>query len=85
MSIVVTGSIAFDYLMSFPGKFTELEAPGAQPGDKEVPEPSGMPAPHRHPPAVPVVEVADQADPPRIRRPHGEGEALDPVMAGRRS
>ena len=23
MSIVVTGSIAFDYLMSFPGKFTE--------------------------------------------------------------
>ena len=24
MRIVVTGSIAFDYLMSFPGKFTEL-------------------------------------------------------------
>ncbi len=23
MSIVVTGSIAYDYLMSFPGKFTE--------------------------------------------------------------
>jgi adenosine kinase len=23
MSIIVTGSIAFDYLMSFPGKFTE--------------------------------------------------------------
>ena len=23
MSIVVTGSIAFDYLMSFPGRFTE--------------------------------------------------------------
>src|SRR2546423_5172200 len=23
MSIVITGSIAFDYLMSFPGKFTE--------------------------------------------------------------
>ena len=23
MKIVVTGSIAFDYLMSFPGKFTE--------------------------------------------------------------
>ena len=23
MNIVVTGSIAFDYLMSFPGKFTE--------------------------------------------------------------
>jgi adenosine kinase len=22
MSVVVTGSIAFDYLMSFPGKFT---------------------------------------------------------------
>ncbi|MDR1988952.1 MAG: carbohydrate kinase family protein [Acidobacteriaceae bacterium] len=27
MSIVVTGSIAFDYLMSFPGKFTELLLP----------------------------------------------------------
>jgi adenosine kinase len=23
MQIIVTGSIAFDYLMSFPGKFTE--------------------------------------------------------------
>ena len=23
MTIVVTGSIAFDYLMSFPGRFTE--------------------------------------------------------------
>ena len=23
MKIVITGSIAFDYLMSFPGKFTE--------------------------------------------------------------
>ncbi len=23
MKIIVTGSIAFDYLMSFPGKFTE--------------------------------------------------------------
>jgi adenosine kinase len=27
MKIVVTGSIAFDYLMSFPGKFTELFLP----------------------------------------------------------
>jgi adenosine kinase len=27
MTIVVTGSIAFDYLMSFPGKFTELLLP----------------------------------------------------------
>jgi sugar/nucleoside kinase (ribokinase family) len=27
MSIVVTGSIAFDYLMSFPGKFTEQLLP----------------------------------------------------------
>jgi len=27
MKIVVTGSIAFDYLMSFPGKFTELILP----------------------------------------------------------
>jgi adenosine kinase len=28
MSIVVTGSIAYDYLMSFPGKFTEHFLPG---------------------------------------------------------
>jgi adenosine kinase len=28
MNIVVTGSIAFDYLMSFPGKFTEHFLPG---------------------------------------------------------
>src|SRR2546428_13992691 len=27
MNIVVTGSIAFDYLMSFPGKFTEQLLP----------------------------------------------------------
>ena len=27
MKIVVTGSIAFDYLMSFPGKFLELFLP----------------------------------------------------------
>src|SRR6185295_12408894 len=27
MKIVITGSIAFDYLMSFPGKFTELLLP----------------------------------------------------------
>src|SRR5437868_6141837 len=27
MKIVVTGSIAFDYLMSFPGKFTEIILP----------------------------------------------------------
>src|SRR6187549_2458346 len=27
MSLVITGSIAYDYLMSFPGKFTELLLP----------------------------------------------------------
>ena len=38
MKLIVTGSIAFDYLMSFPGKFTEhflatggLDAPPAGP------------------------------------------------------
>src|SRR3954447_25148571 len=27
MSLVITGSIAYDYLMSFPGRFTELLLP----------------------------------------------------------
>ncbi len=33
--------------------------------------------------AVPLIEVADDADPSRIRRPHGKGDAVDAIDAPR--
>jgi hypothetical protein len=36
MKIVVTGSIAYDYLMSFPGKFTEHFAGTHEPRQPEL-------------------------------------------------
>ena len=42
-----------------------------------------MPPPHRHAPAVPVVEIADHADPARVRRPDREGDPLDAFMHDR--
>src|SRR5512135_629868 len=42
-----------------------------------------MPPPHRHAPPVPPVEVADDADPTRVGRPHGKRHALDPVVDDR--
>src|SRR5712675_1711471 len=56
---------------------------GAQPGHEDLPEPAGMTLAHRHAAAVPGVEIADQADPPRIWRPDREGDALDAVMHDR--
>src|SRR5260221_6772135 len=38
---------------------------------------------HRHPPAVPGVEIADDADPAGVGRPYRKGDALDPVMHDR--
>ena len=55
-----------------------VEMTGAQARDEQFPEPADIS--HRHPPAVPAVEVADDADPARIRRPHREGDALDTLM-----
>src|SRR5690348_15123589 len=60
-----------------------VKMPGAQSGDEELPEPAGMQPPHRHAAAVPAVEIADDADPPRIRCPYGKGDALDAVMHDR--
>ena len=34
---------------------------------------------HREEAAVPAAEVAEYADAPRVRRPHGEGDAVDAV------
>ena len=35
--------------------------------------------PHRMPPRIPVIEIADHADAARVRRQHHEGDALDAV------
>ena len=35
--------------------------------------------PHRMPPRIPEIEIADHADPPRIGREHHEGDAVDAV------
>ena len=60
-----------------------VEMARAQPGHENLPEPAGMAPPHRHAPAVPAVEIADQADPPRVRRPDRERDALDALMHDR--
>src|SRR6516162_1916287 len=53
---------------------------GPQPGDEEFPEPACFPAPHRHAPAVPGVEVANNADPARIGCPQCKGNPLDALV-----
>ena len=35
--------------------------------------------PHRMPPRIPEIEIADHADPPRIGREHHEGHAIDAI------
>src|SRR5947207_7233796 len=52
-----------------------IEVTGAQARHEQFPEPADIS--HRHPPAVPSVEVANDADPARVRRPYREGDALD--------
>ena len=55
---------------------------GAGARDEDFPV-ADTPPPHRMPPRVPEIEVADHADPPRVRRQHDEGDALDPVQGHR--
>ena len=65
-----------------------VERAGAEPGHEDLPEPAGVALPHRHAPAVPAVEIADHADPARVRRPHRKGDARRPRHArsgGRRA
>src|SRR6202011_6338432 len=50
----------------------------AQAGAEQLPEAADIS--HRHPPAVPSVEVANDADPVRVRRPYRKGDALDTFM-----
>src|SRR3954451_18670950 len=57
-----------------------VEMAGTQPGHEDLPEPAGMTLAHRHAAAVPEGEIADQADPPRVRRPDCKRNAFDAVM-----
>ncbi len=57
--------------------------PRSQSGYEQFPEPARTTPAHRHPPAVPGVEIADDADRAGIGRPHRKGDALDPVMHDR--
>src|SRR5713226_1047457 len=43
--------------------------------DEDLPDAGPLAQAHRVAPAVPVVEIADHADAPRIGRPYREGEA----------
>src|SRR6266404_8147076 len=58
-----------------------VELAGTQAGQEELPEPADIP--HRHPPAVPRIEIADHADPTGVRRPHRKGDALDTLVDNR--
>ena len=60
-----------------------VEMPRPQPRHEEFPEPAGTAQPHRHPPAVPGIEIADDADRAGIGRPHRKGDALDALMRDR--
>ena len=51
-----------------------------QVGDEDLPDPRRPAAPHRVPAAVPVVEVADDADPHGVRGPDGEVDAAEALV-----
>src|SRR5437764_14911116 len=57
--------------------------PWAQPRHEKLPEPAGMALAHRHAAAVPGIEIADEADPLRVRRPDRERDPFDAVMQHR--
>ena len=50
-------------------------AAGGDPGHEQLPDPGPAERAHRVRPPVPEVEVADEPDPARVRRPDGEGGA----------
>ena len=52
----------------------------AEIGNEELPDAGGAPVAHRVPAAVPVIEVADHADPLRVRCPDREMDALEPAV-----
>ena len=52
---------------------------GASCGQEQLPDTGGASGAHGMIAAVPVVEVPDNTDAPRVRRPHGECHPLDPI------
>ena len=46
--------------------------------EEQLPDPRAAAHAHRVPAPVPLVEIADHADPPRVGRPDGETDAADP-------
>ena len=51
--------------------------------DEDLPDPGGAARAHHVPATVPVIEVTDQRDPQRIRRPDRKVNALDTLMGHR--
>ena len=52
----------------------------AEVGDEELPDPGRAAIAHRVAPAVPVIEVADHADPLGVGRPDGEMDAAETLV-----
>ena len=50
------------------------------PRQKQLPNSGAMADPHRMPATVPRIEIADDSDPSRIRRPYGKPDALTPPI-----
>src|SRR4029077_18462373 len=72
------GRLEREDLTVVPEDLVFVEMTGAQARDEQLPEPTDIS--HRHPSAVPSVEVANDADPMRVRRPYRESDALDTLM-----
>src|SRR5262245_3919625 len=51
---------------------------GTQPGYEQLPEAADIS--HRHPSAVPIIEIPDDADAARIWRPDRKGNAIDALV-----
>jgi len=62
-----------------PKQFKFIIRANGHSGDENLPNPSAVAAAHGVTAAVPVVEIADDTDPRRVRRPHGKSNALHPV------
>ncbi len=70
-------------MLAAPADHVELVViAGARAGDEQLPIAVAA-HPHRMPPRVPEIEVADHADALRIRREHDEGHAVDAVERAR--
>ena len=60
-----------------------VELADADAGDEDLPDARCAHRAHRHQAAVPAIEVADDAHAARVRRPHREAHARDPLVRPR--